>query len=232
MNITVENGIKELVIRQGEAEQLYSKKKVAITGTIEAPFKFLEKRNDLIEYAQANMLVNREGLNIILVTNEHLEIGETITGVLKKTQAFDAFGINSGKNWISRELGQFIKMNRTCFESKDIANDLAAKLNDFKAKIDKELEHKDDNRGNARILKDQKIKEINIPDKFNLEIPIFKGAPKATFEVEIYINADDLTIQLVSPDASDIIARTRDEVIDNEIDRIKEICPKLTIIEI
>jgi hypothetical protein len=231
--ITVENGVKELVIRQGEPLPVPKLREINITGNIDSPLQFLLKRKDVVDLLKSSVIVYREGLAIVLKTDEHNETdkGETITGNLSKTKEFESFGINTGKNWLSRDLGQFIKMNRTCFESKDAANELAAKLSDFKAKIDKELEAADDHRGNQRILKDQKIKSCNIPEKFSLSIPIFKGAKKATFEVEIYINADDLTITLVSPDANDIIAQVRDESIDTVLDEIKMLCPTLVIIE-
>jgi hypothetical protein len=232
INITVENGVKELIIREGSAIELPKIEAINISGNIDSPLRFLEKRINT-DLRTSMITVNREGLIIVLYTDEHNQtgLGEEIIGKLIKTEAFEAFKINSGKTWLSRELGQFIKMNRTCFESKEIANDLAAKLNDFKAKLDKELEHNDNNRGNVRILKDQKIKECNIPEKFSLQIPIFKGAPKVLFEVEVYINADDLSITLVSPDANDIIAQVRDESIDNVLNQIKNICPSLVIIE-
>lgn len=231
--ITVENGVKELVIRQGEPLPVPELREINITGNIDSPLQFLLKRKDVVDLLKSSVIVYREGLVIVLKTDEHNETdkGEMITGKLSKTHEFESFGINTGKNWLSRDLGQFIKMNRTCFESKDAANELAAKLSDFKAKIDKELEAADDHRGNQRILKDQKIKSCNIPEKFSLSIPIFKGAKKATFEVEIYINADDLTITLVSPDANDIIAQVRDESIDAVLDEIKILCPTLVIIE-
>jgi hypothetical protein len=231
--LDIKEGTRELVIRQGDPLPVPKAIWVNITGNIDSPLQFLLKRKDVVDLLKASIVVNREGLLLLLRTDEHNETdkGEMITGKLSKTHEFESFGINTGKNWLSRDLGQFIKMNRTCFESKDAANELAAKLSDFKAKIDKELEAADDHRGNQRILKDQKIKSCNIPEKFSLSIPIFKGAKKATFEVEIYINADDLTITLVSPDANDIIAQVRDESIDAVLDEIKMLCPTLVIIE-
>ncbi len=233
IQITVENGVKELVIREGFAVKIPEIKTVEISGNIDSPLKYLEKCALSLDLLASVIIVNREGLILTLITDYHNELGKGayIIGKLSKTKEFESFGINLGKNWVSRELGQFVKMNRTCFESKDIANELAAKLNDFKAKVDKELEHNDNNRGNVRMLKDQKIRECNIPEKFDLCIPPFKGAKKATFEVEIYINADDLTITLVSPDATDIIAQIRDESIDIILDQIKLLCPTLVIIE-
>jgi hypothetical protein len=231
--LDIKEGTRELVIRQGDPLPVPKLEFVSKIGNIDSPLQFLQKRKDVIDLLKSSVTVNREALALTLETDENNETdkGATIIGKLSKTKEFESFGINTGKNWLSRDLGQFIKMNRTCFESKDAANELAAKLSDFKAKIDKELEAADDHRGNQRILKDQKIKSCNIPEKFSLSIPIFKGAKKATFEVEIYINADDLTITLVSPDANDIIAQVRDESIDAVLDEIKVLCPTLVIIE-
>jgi hypothetical protein len=233
INITVENGVKELVIRQGEPLPVPELERINLEGTIDASLRFLEKHYGIILFDNAYCVVNREELKIYLRTDCYNETdkGDSIIGKLTKTKEFESFGINTGKNWLSRDFGQFVKMNRSCFESKDIANELAAKLTDFKAKVEKETEDSNDNRGNKRFLKAQVIKSCNIPEKFNLQIPIFKGAPKVMFEVEIYIDAESLTITLVSPGASDIIAQVRDESIDTVLDEIKALCPQLVIIE-
>ena len=72
----------------------------------------------------------------------------------------------------------------------------------------------------------------NQPPSFDLCIPIFKGQPKVKFTVEIDIDPDTLQATLVSPDAQDMIAETRDSVMDNVLTQIQAICPEIPIIEV
>ncbi len=62
-------------------------------------------------------------------------------------------------------------------------------------------------------------------------MPIFKGATNSIFSCEVWIDPDEYTVTLVSPDAADIIREKRDEEIDSVKKDIEEICPELVIIE-
>jgi hypothetical protein len=232
LKVTVESGVKELEIRTGDAGRIIESKAVNIVGIINTPLEYLKVRKQHIDFAIANIQVHREGLSIIISLDENLDIESKISGILSLTQEFKNFGINSGKGWVPRELAEFIKMNRVCFESKDTANKLCAILSDVKIRIDKVVEDQKGQQGKIRQLKEQTLKECNIPENLTLEMPIFKGAKKSTFLVEIWINPDDLSVKLISPDAADIIRQVRDEEIDSVITQIREICPELAILEI
>ena len=232
IDLTIENGVKTITVLSGQAPRNIEAQPVEIKGTIEAPYKFLCVRKELIEIGRARLMINREALSISLIYNEDSDLISSVIGELKFTEEYKSFGINSGTTWISQKLGEFIKMNRTCFESRQIANELSAKLIHFKAKVEKDLESKDDKRGNYIERKEQSIKDVNIPEKFELSIPIFKGTEKTKIEVEIYINRDDLSISLVSPDAADIIKQVRDESIDSQEALIHDLCSELAIIEL
>jgi len=77
----------------------------------------------------------------------------------------------------------------------------------------------------------RQVVEGNQPPSFELCIPIFKGQPKVKFTVEIDIDPDSLQGTLVSPDAQDIMVETRDELMDEVIKGIAELCPDIPIIE-
>lgn len=232
IQIKVEDGVKELVIRTGDAGRVIEPIPVNIEGILNTPLKYLVVREQYIDFKAANLQVDREHLSITLTLDENHPIASHIKGKLALTEEFSKFGVNSGKSWVPRELAEFIKMNRVCFESKDIANKLIATLKDVKIRIDKVVENNSGNRGNIRQLREQTLKECNIPESLTLEIPIFKGSKKAAFSCEIWIDPDDLTVKLISPEAADIIRSVRDEEIDSVIASIREICPELAIIEI
>lgn len=64
---------------------------------------------------------------------------------------------------------------------------LVTDLQNFKAKVDKEIEQSNNNRGDRRILINQAV-EHNLPEAFTLILPIFKGTAKQTIAVEVYVN--------------------------------------------
>lgn len=105
---------------------------------------------------------------------------------------------------------------------------LIAKLRNFEAKVNSDIESKDDLRGNSRALRAQAV-ESNIPADFNLIIPIFKGSDVERFKVEIIINPSDLTCALMSPESEELIYSLKREVISNEILQIKELHKELPI---
>lgn len=223
---------KELIIREGQAEKIIAKKAVKISGIINSPLEFLKVRKSVIDLLSSNIQVDREGLKISLFVSENTELENEITGSLQFTDEFKSFGINSGKGWVPRELAEHIKMNRICFESKDIANKLVSILMDVKIRIDKAVENSAGQKGNVRQLKEQTLKECNIPESLTLDMPIFKGSKKSSFLCEIWINPEDLSVKLISPDAQDIIRQVRDDEINLVIDEIRIICPEIAIIEV
>lgn len=88
----------------------------------------------------------------------------------------------------------------------------------------------DENTADKRILVDQTVK-TNVPERFNLQMPIFKGSDRMTFEVEIYFNPSDITCSLVSPEANDEVERVKNGIIDNVLNRIKAAYEDIVIIE-
>lgn len=73
----------------------------------------------------------------------------------------------------------------------------------------------------------------NLPEAFTLLIPIFKGMPSETIEVEFYasVNGRDVSLQLVSPGSCQLLEDLRDKVIDDEVAKIRELSPDIAIIE-
>jgi hypothetical protein len=230
VNILLEDCQKEVRILHGQTEAPVVHTSVNVNGSIDAPLKYLQVRDP--ELKESHIQVDRDTMVIRLTVNEHLKDADIITGALKFTEEFKEWQINTGEAWTSRALAQFIKMNRSAFSTKDVAMKLSDQLQNMKVKVEKIVEDKNDNRGNAKLLRQQAVKDLNIPESFVIEIQVFKGGSKVVLSVEIYINADDFTCTLVSPDAADAIRKTRDEEIDKVIDQIRELKPQLAIMEV
>lgn len=217
-------------IRFGEALPLKEPKAVSISGTIDTPARWVEKRKDGIAQADAHVLVDRDKMSITLNIDENSAYSDQVTGTLTLSSEMQEFGINTGEYMSCFDMSDRIKQLRSYFETQQEAMKLVSELRNFKAKIDKELELSDDKRGNQRILKSQFV-ESNLPKDFKIQLPIFKGMRKETIQVEVEINPNDLSCTLVSPEAHDIVVQQRDMHMDAVIDRIKDAAPTIVIIE-
>lgn len=221
----------EITLRQGKAVELHEPVKVGIAGTIDAPARWLEMRVGCLDQMRCHVTVDREGMRIALRCNENDYYGTAIGGALELSAEYRRFGINSGEYRTHFELAELIKMNRSYFENKTTAMKLVTELQNFKAKVDKEVEQSDNNRGDRRLLVSQAVKH-NLPEAFTLVLPLFKGVAEQTIQVEVYVNPADLTCTLVSPEANDIVTISRDALIDAVVERIRAAAPQVVIIEI
>lgn len=229
IKVTVENEVKELIIRKGEALTPKEPRRVSIVGTIDAPRLFLEKRK--IDPLTAHLLVDRENTSLVLMIDETNPYFTKIAGTIQISEEFSEWGINTGKEWTTFELADFIKLRRTCFSDQVEAARLVADLRAFKARVNKELEDVDDKRGNRDFVRRQKV-DSNLPNQFTLSIRIFKDIGTVKFPVEVAVNADTFACQLVSPVASDIQRELIESLINHEINEIKNLYPELVIIHV
>lgn len=232
-NVTGELAGNSLTIRHGEALPLQHPKPVSITGTIGSPVEWMSKRFDSMpDDDNDHVLVDRDNMTIQLVENEKGVNTNKITGRLEFHRKFIDFGINAGVYKTPFEMAEFIKMNRSYFENKKYAMDLNTQLRNFKAKVDRQIEQEyNPNKGDKRVLLNQVV-NANVPDSFNVNLPVFKGTEKQSFNVEIYFNPDDLTCTLVSPEANDYVEETRDAIIDEQVRIIKNEWPGIPVIEV
>ena len=221
----------EIIIRTGEAPEVYDPETVTIIGVIDSPLRWLEKRKDTVDLKSCHILVGRDDMEISLRIDECSHFHSDVVGKLILSEEFKRFGINQGKYITGMELSDLIRMNRTCFESKDKAMALVTIMRNFKAKVLNEIENSDDKKGNVSQVRRQTV-EGNQPPSFDLCIPIFKGQPKQKFTVEIDIDPDTLQATLVSPDAQDMIVEQRDKLMDDVLGHIMELCPEIPIIEV
>lgn len=250
ITLSVATAENELIIREGKALDPKEPVAVRISGNLDSPLRWLEKRavhfpHDEAQdsppvwlekravgfsHDEAHIIVDREKLTIKLKINETDYYGATISGSLELHPLFSLFAVNTGKYLTNFEMAQLFKMNRTVFENQTVAMGLVSELQNFRAKVEREVEKLNDNRGNKRDLLAQTV-QSNLPDTFILVMPIFKGTARQTFPVEVYIKPDDFSCTLISPVANDLIEEMRDTEIDTVLTGIREIAPDIVIIE-
>lgn len=229
----------EIIIREVEKVnelEIKAPLKLNIEGVIGSVFEFLSKRkdqDDQINQKRCHILVNREKISIKLVFNEHDEYQTgTIKGVLEQHPKFKEFGINSGKVWTPTELGMFFKMNRAFFLDKTENMKLVYELMNFTAKVNNSIDRSVKENGDRTDNFAQTVNS-NLPASFTLTIPIFKGTQPESLEIETFaqVNGREVAFVLLSPAANQTMEDIRDKVIDEQLQKIAEICPDIAIIE-
>jgi hypothetical protein len=230
LNVSVNGETKVLEVLQGEALPRKEPQRVVVKGLVNAPFEFLLKRTP--DPKTSHLIVDVAKGKLELIVDEKSPYSDIISGELELNPDYEKFGINqSCKTYDTFELADFIKLNRYFFSDKDVAMKLVSVLKNFKAKVDKQIEQSSNDRGNTRLLHNQVV-ESNIPEAFDIVVPIFKGQAEQKFRVEINIDARNFACTLISPDANDLINEMRAKVVNEQVEKIKELVPELAILEV
>ena len=141
--VNLPQGQDTLTILQGVAPAQLDQKapvKTDIKGVIYAPLNFLEKRVGDIDQHKAHILVCRDKLQVLLIINEDDEYKRgKVLGQLAFSEIYLKLGINSGKAWIPEQLGQFLKLNRSFFVSRDENMKVVSALKSFSAKVNQDV---------------------------------------------------------------------------------------------
>ena len=213
--------------------------KLKILGTISVPFEFLQKRlpwedHDQIDLKRTHIIVEREKISISLIINENDEYTRgAIGGILDMHPKFREFGINTGKAWTPTDLGLFFKMNRAFFPDMGENNRLVSQLMNFTATISSNFQRGAKETGD-RTDNFSQVVNSNLPEKFTLQIPLFKGMTAERIEVETFVQIDghNVSFVLLSPGAQATLEEIRDHAIDEQLDKIRELCPAIPILEL
>lgn len=226
----------EVIIREGKAPVALDPKEprvVEIYGTITSPLRWLEKRIQLINQKESNIIIDRDNMNIRLIINETDFYRTSIEGSLQPSKEMIEFGINSEKKWEPIKLSQFFKMHRTFFKDKTENMMLVSTLKSFKAKINQDIERSKEENG-SRVDNYSQVVDSNLPKSFKINVPLFKGFACEEIEVEVYADVDgrDVSLSLVSAGANETIEEYKNNVLDEQIRLISEIAPDIVIIEV
>lgn len=242
VNVVLPQGYRgetvEVVIREGEAPRPLNPKypvKTDIVGVIGAPYEYLLKRINTGQFEQkdCHILVDRDKIEITLITNESTEdIRGKITGRLSFNPKFEEFGINGGVVWTPTELGMFLKMNRAFFPDRATNMKLVTELMNFSATVNNKIERSVKESGSNTDNFSQVVNS-NLPEAFTIHMPIFKGMPAETIEVETFpkVSGREVAFILLSPGANQSMEDVRDKAIDEELSLIRDLAPDIAIIE-
>lgn len=228
IQITVENGVKELVIREGVALKIEPPQSVNIKGTINAPFKYLENRAKYLQIANICFLtVDTEKGEIFLKINEHSERPDSIQGKIEISKEVTDFDLANEKYRTPEDTANFLKRRKHLFTSEAEYTNIFTALRNFQAKVNQEIAAIKDDSGNYEQKRKQVV-EHNIPRNFKLNIPLFKAANPIEIEVEFLVNKT-LDVAMFSTDLLQKLDNYRMIYINEVISRIEKITPELLI---
>ena len=234
--VNLPEGQNTLTLMQGTAPKQLDQLapvKFEASGIIDAPLEFLKKRVGDIDQHKAHIFVDRDNLGILLIFNEDDPYTQgKVGGILRMSKIFEKFGINTDKQWEPEQLGQFLKLNRTYFVSREENMKVVNALKTFDAKVNQSVQRETKENGNKAFSFRQAV-DSNIPESFKLCLPVLSGGSTMEIDVETYATIDGahVSISLQSPGANDIVEDIRQNYISNMIEKLREVAPEIVIIE-
>lgn len=222
IEVKVDGNVKELIIREGEAEKIQLPKVVNITGTIAAPAEYLTKRKSELKPKQCHVLFSYIGMYIKFIVNEENHYSATITGQTQLNPDLKKFGINDNKLFTVKELKQFLKFNRVFFAEADANLKMITNLERFSASVQTQIDNHSNDRGDKKQSLEVKI-DSNLDLNFVLSMPIFIGEAPEKFQVEVCCDFKDgqTSIWLESPGLQALIVNGRQTLIDKNVEPFK-----------
>lgn len=225
IKIDLQPAAGELVIREGAALQLKPPSKISITGNINAPKEYLDKRTAInglvlqrLAKESAIIIVDEDKGTITLMLDPENADGTVIIVSLEPTEYLQQFHINGSRSFTQTELVKILRFSKQLFETPDKHEALlkAYQSFDFTASIKSAQEA--DLRGNKSNSL-QKIIKTNLPEDFILSLPIFKGQPRESFRVEICYDTSDASIKFwfESPELKALIDQRKIEIFEEEL---------------
>ena len=228
----------EVVIRHGEALPVREPQKISLSGDINTPREFYEKRANLFSHNsteghsydsnETNVVIDKKKGTVILTVNEASYFSDTIIGKLVQNPILAKLNINDDRfqGFLPAELAKVLRMHKSMFTSAEFFNTLINSLNDFKAKFETEFEQKNDKKGNVA---NSVIKNLVSKHDFNfsLSLPLFEGISTTILPIEVDISySGDASIrcQLFSPELEEEIEKIKESVIEG-YKELFDFCP-------
>jgi hypothetical protein len=218
--------LKELVIRTGAADTIEKPEPLTISGTIDSPSRYIDYRKENIEVKTSHALVSKSEGTIQLIVNESWPLlKHSITGKIETSKIYQALGINNpGKFYAPKELSKKFKLLRSIFPDKAEHAKVVGALFNFQAKVNSNLNDEDDRRGNKSILFEQAV-ESNVPESFEINIPLIEGEESQSIKIDIVIEAGsslDIKCFLESADAAELVDESREKRVMEEVGKIEK----------
>lgn len=185
IKISVENGVKELVIRHGRAADIPQPRQRGIIGQLDSVLLYAMHQQP--DPKKAHILLNREEMTALLFVDATDPLAALVEGRMEVNPDLQKFNINGGTctpKLRREEMRSFLRQNRFFFPDKDAHAELVSSISNFSAKVGMSVQQAADSRGN-KINNFAKEVEADVPFDAVIEMPVFKGGEKKRLAVEI-----------------------------------------------
>jgi hypothetical protein len=132
-------------------------------------------------------------------------------------------GINMSKSRSPEALAKFLKLKRSWFPDFASHAKLVSQLRNVKAVVNREVEKAADDRGNTTDNFTQSV-ESNMPDSFDMKIPIIQGEEPMVINVSVVLEATagrDIVCFLESAQAQEEQDKLFKELIEQEVEKLR-----------
>ena len=157
-----------------------------------------------------------------------------VDGKVEYSEIYKKLGINDySKGWLPEVLGQFLKLNRSYFVSREENMKVVSALKSFDIHASQNTARTMNEKGDRSAKFQQTVNDSNIPESFKLKIPVFSGGDYQEIIVETFVAVDgaDVLVHLQSAGANDIVEEAKVNIIDDVISKIRDVAPSIAIIE-
>ena len=223
LNITLENGISILEVRQGDALPLEPTKIVSIGGQITAPADFFKARATEIKPLGAMLVISMEQGVIKLNADETNPRGAVISGSLKDNKDLAGFNINTGNLYPKKGLQELLKRRRMFFADRAEYDKIMVQLEAYTYSQTANGTDNDDKRGNTKFLK-EKTHYDNLQKNFYLIVPLFEGTEPVRFMVEIGVDTStaETRFWLESIDLLEMQKNAKEKLINEQLEAFRD----------
>jgi hypothetical protein len=213
----------EVVLRQGETERTIYPEKLELDGILSTPSGYIEQRPKEFTVETSHAIVRPSKGEIDLFQNDRDEWRTRIGGRIEIAKEFMEIGINMSKSRSPEALAKFLKLKRSWFPDFASHAKLVAQLRNVKAVVNREVEKAADDRGNNTDNFTQSV-ESNMPDSFDMKIPIIQGEEPMVINVSVVLEATagrDIVCFLESAQAQEEQDKLFKELIEQEVEKLR-----------
>ena len=221
IEIKVSGETQELVIRTGQAEQIFEPKKLIIKGTLASIMAFVKHREPYI--GTCHVEVDREALTAHLFEDPEDVLASEVVGFIEVNKDLKKFNINSSVSMMNRsELKSFLRTNRVFFPNKEAHAQLVSAVESFSAKVQLEMQQSNDSRGNRAQNLTKEVK-ADVPFGAIIEVAVFKGEPKKKIQIEICFDVTEngAAFWFESNEIDEVLINAVNEKFDSLVEELK-----------
>lgn len=173
----------------------------------------------LSPYPNTVVVMDSEKQTITLATDLSDPLQTVVIGTLVINPELETLGINGEKTYSVEELHKLLKKIRFHFNDRAEHTEVLEALQDYKAQVRRSYENKNDLKGNARVMFEQQLEPARAIS-FQLNMPLFKGAAKTGFVVEVLPEPQNTEVKLalISDELHELFYEGKEQLLEDHLE--------------